>query len=117
MRNSNGKIIRKLSARSMRKSRMRNIIAVIAIALTSLLFTALFSMGMDIYQMIQDQTMEEVGTRAHAGLKDVTMEQYERITDNPLVTSSTWNIFLGVAENITKRQSEIRVAGNDSCDE
>lgn len=113
MRNSNGKIIRKLSARSMRKSRMRNIIAVIAIALTSLLFTALFSMGMDIYQMIQDQTMEEVGTRAHAGLKDVTMEQYERITDNPLVTSSTWNIFLGVAENITKRQSEIRVAGNE----
>lgn len=92
---------------------MRNIFAVAAITLTCLLFTALFSMGMSIAELIQNQTMEEVGTRAHAGLKNVTMEQYEKISKYPSVVSSTWNIYLGTAENFSKRQAEIRVAKNE----
>ena len=45
MRNNNQKVIRKLSARSMKKNRMRNLFAIGAICLTSLLFTAVFSYG------------------------------------------------------------------------
>lgn len=112
MRNTNGKIIRKLSMRSMKKSRMRNAFAVAAIALTGLLFTALFSMGIGISQMLEEETMREVGTRAHAGLKAVTMEQYEEISANPKVVSSSWNIYLGNAENLSRVQGEIRVAGS-----
>lgn len=45
MRNNNKKIIQKLSIRTMKQSRMRNLFAVAAICLTTLLFTAVFSMG------------------------------------------------------------------------
>ena len=44
----NRKCIRKLSWRSLWASRKRNIIAIIAIALTALLFTSLFTIVMSI---------------------------------------------------------------------
>lgn len=112
MRNNNKKIIQKLSIRTMKQSRMRNLFAVAAICLTTLLFTAVFSMGFGMMQMLQEQTMQEVGGRFHAGLKAVTMEQYEKISQSSEVDSSSWNIFLGIADNLKKRQGEIRLAGS-----
>lgn len=102
MRNNNKKIIQKLSIRTMKQSRMRNLFAVAAICLTTLLFTAVFSMGFGMMQMLQEQTMQEVGGRFHAGLKAVTMEQYEKISKSSEVDSSSWNIFLGIADNLKK---------------
>lgn len=113
MRNNNQKIIRKISDRSMKNNRMRNRFAMLAICLTSLLFTTVFSMGIGMVQVFQEKTMQEVGGKFHAGLKHVTMEQYERITDNPLVVSSSYNILLGMADNLKKRQGEIRYAENE----
>ena len=110
MRNNNRKVIGKLSSRNMKKNRMRNLFAIGAICLTSLLFTAVFSMGIGMGQAFQEQTMMEVGGKFHAGLKNVTREQYEKITDNPLVKSSSYNIYVGIAENVKQRQAEIRVA-------
>ena len=44
MRNNNGASIRKLSNRSLRSNRMRNLFAVLAIILTGILFTTVFSL-------------------------------------------------------------------------
>ncbi|HIX29407.1 MAG TPA: ABC transporter permease [Candidatus Blautia stercoravium] len=112
MRNNNKKVIQKLSIRTMKQSRMRNLFAIAAICLTTLLFTAVFSMGFGMMQMLQEQTMQEVGGRFHAGLKGVTMEQYEKISQSSQVASSSWNILLGMADNLKKRQGEIRLAGS-----
>ncbi|WP_373216406.1 FtsX-like permease family protein [Ruminococcus sp. 5_1_39BFAA] len=114
MRNNNQKVIRRISDRSMKNNRMRNRFAMLAICLTSLLFTTIFSMGIGMVQVFQEQTMREVGGRFHAGLKHVTMEQYEKITDNPLVVSSSYNILLGMADNLKKRQGEIRYAEDET---
>ena len=46
MRVSNGNVIKKLSFRSMRVARVRNRVAVTAIALTAVLFTALFTVAL-----------------------------------------------------------------------
>ena len=54
MKNNNQKVIKKLSQRTMKQSRMRNFFAVAAICLTTLLFTAVFSMGFGMMQMIQE---------------------------------------------------------------
>ena len=43
MRNNNGASIRRLSNRSLRNNRMRNLFAILAIILTGILFTATFS--------------------------------------------------------------------------
>ena len=52
MRNNNRKVIGKLSSRNMKKNRMRNLFAIGAICLTSLLFTAVFSMGIGMGQAL-----------------------------------------------------------------
>ena len=44
--NNNKAVIKKLANRSFRSNKMRNVIAVIAIALTTFLFTAVLTIGM-----------------------------------------------------------------------
>ena len=53
--------------------------------------------------------MREVGGRFHAGLKAATAEQMEKTVSDSRVKDYTWNIFIGVAENLNKRQYEIRM--------
>jgi putative ABC transport system permease protein len=110
MKNNNQKVIRRLSNRSLKKNKMRNIFILIAISLTALLFTTLLSLGSGMIQSTEEQTMRQIGTRAHAGLKDVTMEQYEKMTSHPLVKDCSYNILIGMATNeeLNKRQTEIR---------
>ena len=114
MKNNNGKVIRKLSMKSLRSNRMRNLFAVSAIILTCMLFTAVFSLVSGMMQVAQEQTMCEVGGRFHAGLKAVTKEQYEEVASDPLVVRSDYNIYVGFAENIVKRQAEIRYFSEDT---
>lgn len=108
MRNNNGASIRRLSNRSLKNNRMRNVFAVMAIILTAFLFTAAFSLVSGVIQASQESTMREVGTRAHAGIKDATTEQYEKIAADPLVKKSNYTIFIGMADNIIKHQAELR---------
>ena len=49
---NNQRAVRRLADRSFRASRSRNIIAVLAIALTALLFTALFTVGSGLIENI-----------------------------------------------------------------
>ena len=108
MKNNNGAAVKKLSNRSLKHNRMRNIFAILAIVLTGMLFTAAFSLVSGMMQVAQEQTMHEVGGKFHAGLKKATTEQWEKVTADPLVKRSSYNVFLGYAENIRKRQAELR---------
>ncbi|MDD4112957.1 MAG: FtsX-like permease family protein [Herbinix sp.] len=110
MKNNNKEIIRKLSKNSLKNNRMRNIFAIIAIILTSLLFSSLISLGSGMIQVAEEQTMRQVGTRAHGGFKAVTEAEYEALVDNPLVKDYGYDISVGVAKNerLAKRRTEIR---------
>ena len=108
MKNNNGAAVKKLSSRSLRHNRTRNLFAVLAIILTGMLFTAVFSLLGGVIQVTEESTMREVGGRAHAGLKGATAEQYEKIISDPLVKRSDYNILIGVAENTLKRSGEVR---------
>lgn len=113
MRNNNGASIRKLSNRSLQNNRMRNLFAILAIALTCTLFTVAFSLTSGTIQAIQEDTMREVGSRGHAGLKHVTTEQYEKISADEMVEHSYYNILIGVADNILKTSAELRFAPDE----
>lgn len=75
----NRKCIRKLSWRSLWASRKRNIIAIIAIALTALLFTSLFTIAMSINSSYEMYTFRQVGGYCHGTFKEVTEEQIQKI--------------------------------------
>lgn len=87
---------------------MRNTFIILAIILTCMLFTTSFSLVSGMMQAAQEQTMHEVGRRAHAGLKSATREQYEAVVKDPRIKKSYYNIFISYAENIIKRQTELR---------
>lgn len=110
MKNNNQKIIRKISSRSLKNNRMRNLFAAVAIALTCMLFTALACMGVGMMQVVQEETMREVGGNMHAGLKHAALEVMEKVTEDPRVVDYSWNIYLGNADNVLKRNAELRYA-------
>ena len=84
----NRKCIRKLSFRTLWASRKRNMIAVIAIALTALLFTSLFTIAMSINSSYENYTFRQVGGRNHGTFKEVTEEQAQSISAHPKVKAS-----------------------------
>ena len=71
----NRKCIRKLSRRSLWASRRRNIIAVIAIALTALLFTSLFTIVMSINSSYEMSTFRQIGGYGHGAFLEGKKEQ------------------------------------------
>ena len=84
----NKKVIRNLADKSFEASRTRNMIAVLAIALTAMLFTALFTIGLGTLENFQRATMRQSGGDSHGVIKDVTMEQYEKLKDHSLIKES-----------------------------
>ena len=86
---SNGKCIRRLSMRSLKAARQRNIIAVISIALTTIMFTALFTIVMSIVNGFEQSNFRQIGGYAHGGFKYLTEEQFNELKDDSLITSET----------------------------
>ena len=107
---NNKKIIRNLSRRSLAAAKMRNIIAICAIALTAVLFTILFTIGGSMMKSMEQSTMRQVGTSSHGGFKYLTQEQYDIAAKDPKIKDISYNILVGLAENkkLNKIQTEIR---------
>ena len=104
------KCIRRLSGRSIKNNRTRNIIAVLAVILTAVMFTTLFTIGASIMDAFQLSTMRQVGTSSHAGFKFLTQEQYDTLKADPEIKDISYNIFIGSGENpeFAKKSVEIR---------
>ena len=110
LRVRNGRCISRISVGGIRKNRTRNIVAILAIMLTTILFTSLFTISGGVLDTIQEQTSRQVGTSSHAGFKYLTWEQYEKIASDPEVKDISYNIFIGFGENseFSKMHTEIR---------
>lgn len=106
----NKKVIDKISYKSFRANRTRNVIAIIAIALTAMLFTTLFTVGIGTAENFQRQTMRQAGGDSHGVFKNITEEQYEKLSRHPLVKESADNrLVANTVENpeFLKRHMEI----------
>lgn len=83
--NNSGAVVRRLAERGLSADKRRNIIAVLAIVLTTLLFTSVFTMGFGFVESIQRAVMVMSGGDAHAAVKYITDEEYEKISCNPRI--------------------------------
>ncbi|MEN6347938.1 MAG: ABC transporter permease [Syntrophomonas sp.] len=105
----NQKAIRNLADKSFRANRTRNLIAIIAIALTAVLFTTLFTMGSGTVESLQRAAMRQAGGDGHAVLKYITDEEFSKVKDHPLIKEIAYNRMLcdGVEnEEFLKRRAE-----------
>lgn len=107
---NNKKAVRRLSNRSFKANGSRNIIVVIAIALTAILFTTLFTVGSGIIENFQNQTMRQSGGDGMLLFKHITDEQYENIKDHKLIDKISYNKIISdevINDRLLKRHAEI----------
>ncbi|KWX87812.1 hypothetical protein AMQ83_10780 [Paenibacillus riograndensis] len=103
------KTIRNLSGKSFKMNKPRNLIAVIAIALTALLFTTLFTMALGAVENFQRATMRQAGGDGHAVLKYINDEQFDRVKNHPLIKEIAYGRVLSdkvVNSGLIKRHAE-----------
>ena len=107
---SNGRCIRHLGFRSMRAARTRNIVAVLAIALTTILFTSLFTIAASINYSYQQENFRRMGGDGHGAIKDITWEQAEEFRTDPLIADSWGRLFVGMLEEPPFNKSHVEVS-------
>ena len=95
MKVKNQKCIRRLSSRALKASRKKNIIAVTAIALTTLLFTVLFTIALSLNNSYQTYTFRQIGGYSHGTFKEVNEEQIAAISAHPNVRETGRRTVIG----------------------
>ena len=95
----NKRCIRRLSDRSLKAAKTRNIIAVIAIALTTVLFTSLFTIAMSINDSFQQGNFRQAGGDNHGTFKDLTEAQVAELRDDPLIQESGTRLMVGMTSD------------------
>ena len=114
---NNRKVIRRLAFRELRSNRKMNLMVILSIVLTCILFTALTSIGGSLINGIQRETMRQVGGDRMAGLKYVLPEDYEKVKADRAVRDVVYRIIVGSAVNADLKNIsvEINCAENDAA--
>ena len=114
MKVSNRGCIRRLSFRALLASRTRNLVAVLAIALTAVLFTSLFTIALSINEGIQQNNFRQAGGWSHGTFKYLTVEQYEELKDDPLIESWGLRRFVGMPTEVPFNKSHVEIGYSDA---
>ena len=86
MKINNKKCVSRVSVKNLFTSRTRCIVSVIAIALTTILFTSLFTILMTMEKGFEESNFRQVGTCSHGEFKRLTKEQYDELrTDEDIL--------------------------------
>ena len=81
---ANGRCITNISKKSILANKKRNSILLVAVILTTVMLTTLFTVGSSLVKSMETTTCYQVGTSSHAGFKYLTQEEYdELVTDDP----------------------------------
>lgn len=80
MKVKNKRCIRNLSFKQFKAAKTRNLIAIFAIALTTLLFTSLFTVALSLNSSYEEFTFRQIGGYSHGTFKDVTEAQAEALS-------------------------------------
>ena len=95
MKVKNQKCIRRLSYKSLWATRKRNVIAIFAIALTTLLFTSLFTILMSLNESYETYNFRQVGGYSDGTFKELSEEQVEKISAHPGIREAGERIVCG----------------------
>lgn len=111
---ANGKCIRALSMKSMKAAKSRNLIAILAIALTAVLFTTLFTVALSINDSFQQSNFRQAGGWSQGTFKYMTREQFDEIKGDPLIKQYGLRRFVGMPEGAPFLKSHVEVGYSDA---
>ena len=106
--NNNRLVLKLLAKRSLKAQ--KNTIAVLAIMLATLLFTSLFTIAISLQAAMQESNMRTTGTSAHAGIKRLSWEEYEKLSSDTGIKDIGYSIIIGnaVGDDFNKTPTELR---------
>ena len=106
--NNNRPVLKLLTKRSLKAQ--KNTIAVLAIMLATLLFTSLFTIAISLQTAMQESNMRTTGTSAHAGIKRLSWEEYEKLSSDTGIKDIGYSIIIGnaVGDDFNKMPTELR---------
>ena len=116
MKVKNKAVIKKLSHRVLAAKKKKNIISVLAIVLTTVLFTAVFTIGGSMIKSTRESTMIQVGSSAHAGMERLTKEQFDIVSKDPKIHGVSYNIYAGNAVNPEFKNFPVEVRYRENLD-
>ena len=99
MRVKNRKCIRRLSFKSLWASRKRNIIAICAIARTTLMFTSLFTIMLSVNSSYETYNFRQAGGYSDGSFKDLSKEQADKIAAHKGIKASGERIVCGFSSS------------------
>ncbi|MDO5111965.1 MAG: ABC transporter permease [Clostridia bacterium] len=113
MQVANRKCIRTLGLKSMRAARTRNLVAILAIALTTVLFTSLFTIALSINDSFQQANFRQAGGWNHGTFKYLTKTQFDELKDDPLIKQAALRRFVGMPKDAPFNKSHVEVGYSD----
>lgn len=105
-----------LAGRSFRASRMRNLIAVLAIMLTAILFTTVTTIGMGTMDSMTLTMQMQKGSRSDGDFRNMTAEQYEALTDADFIKEYGLRMPVGFLTNTNRTNIEFDVLNQTQAD-
>lgn len=106
----NRKCINNIARKSFKANKIRNSVAIIAITLTALLFTSLFTVGTILVTSFEYQNFRQVGGDTHGTFKQPTKEQIEKLKNHPLVEDYTLRRALGFSFDTPFEKNPIEIS-------
>lgn len=103
-----------MSLKQFRAAKTRNLIAVFAIALTTLLFTSLFTIALSINDGFQQSNFRQCGGWSHGTFKYLTEEQFEELKEDPLIKQWGLRRFVGMPSEVPFNKSHVEVGYSDA---
>lgn len=115
----NKKVMRRIAWATLRENRKKNVIILLAVILTSMMFTTLFSVVASMNATTQNETMRQVGGKAMAGLKYMLPEDYEKIKNDSKTVDVSYRILVGSAMNkkLLSVPTEVNYATDENAGE
>lgn len=105
LKNNNREVIQRISNRSLRQNRTRNIFVILAIVLTTFMFTTVFSIGFSLLKNARVMLLREQGSKTSITLEQPTKEQIAQAKETKHLCAAGIRIKTGVAEIKGKEQS------------
>ena len=92
------KYVSELGIVSLKYFKSRNIIAVIAIAMTTILFTVLAAIAFSVVQNFEQMNFLRIGTYCHGEFKNVTLDQINDLKDDDRISAFGLRRTIGVID-------------------
>lgn len=113
MKVANKKCIRRLAFKNLQSAKLRNLITITAVALTTILFTTLFTIVLSIVENFQQSNFRQVGGIFHGIFKELTKEQFDELKVDPQIKEWGLRRVAGLATDDVFRKSQVEVSYMD----